>query len=268
MAKRLNGKGIKAIVLALVCCMLSVTAWASAEEERPTADLSVGFLSQQIWRGFELSQDSVVIEPAIEVEYMGFKAGIKGDLDTDPNVRTINNWSKTEMEVSYTHSLEMVDLTVGYSYFNFNIDTDEAVVIGEDSQEVFLGLKANTILNPTLTAYREIWHTPYWYFTFDVSHSLPVMDDIKLDLGAQVSYIVSNDDEFHVPDSTEKLNDFHNCVLSVSSTFPVAKYISVTPELNYSFALGSDSSDVIDEYSIDGDDHNFFYGGIRINLAI
>ncbi len=266
MVKALKGKSIKVVMLALVCCMLSVTAWAAAAEERPTANLSVGVLSQQIWRGFEMSQDSVIIEPKMEVEYMGFKAEMRGDLDTNPNVDAINNWSRTETTVSYTHSIEMADLTAGYTYFNFQ----DVAPFNEDSQELFVRAKVNTLLNPTLTAYREIWHTPYWYFTFDVSHSLPVNNDITLNLGAEVSYFLSDDvGAFYQPSNpNEKLNDFHNCVLSVSSTFPVAKYITITPELNYSFALGSDSSDFIDAKSIDGNDHNFFYGGVRLNLSI
>jgi len=38
---------------------------AMADEEAPSADASVGFYSRYIWRGFELSKDSIVIQPSL-----------------------------------------------------------------------------------------------------------------------------------------------------------------------------------------------------------
>lgn len=35
-----------------------------AEDEKPTGDFSVSVLSQYIWRGYELSRSSVVIQPS------------------------------------------------------------------------------------------------------------------------------------------------------------------------------------------------------------
>ncbi len=262
MVKVLKGKSIKVIVLALICCMLSITAWASTEEEKPTADLSVSFLSQFIWRGFEKTQDSMVIQPAMAMEYKGFAIDLWGNLNTDSSNVSTDNWTETEMTVSYSQALGMTELTGGYIYYSLDAE--------EDSQELFVKASVDTLLNPTVTVYREIWHSPYWYFTFDVSHSLPITNDINLDLGAEISYFLSNDPEiYHEPSNhEEELNDFHTCLLSVSTTIPVAKYISVTPELHYSFALGSESSDLIDAKSIDGNDHNFLYGGVTVNISM
>ena len=55
----------------------------SAEEEAPSADLSVSLSSKYVWRGYELSKDSVVIQPSLTVGYKGFAANFWGNLDTD-----------------------------------------------------------------------------------------------------------------------------------------------------------------------------------------
>ena len=42
-----------------------------AEEEAPSAEASVAFLSKYVWRGFELSDDSLVIQPSMTTSYKG-----------------------------------------------------------------------------------------------------------------------------------------------------------------------------------------------------
>jgi hypothetical protein len=49
-------------------------------------------------------------------------------------------------------------------------------------------------------------------------------------------------------------------------TFPIGKYMSITPELNYSFALSSDAEDYIEAGSADGDD-SYIYGGATVSIA-
>lgn len=57
-------------------CLTMFSSMASAEEEKPTANLSVGAYSQYIWRGFEMSKNSIVIQPSMTVAYKGFSANI------------------------------------------------------------------------------------------------------------------------------------------------------------------------------------------------
>ncbi len=69
------------LVGTIVACG-SISA-AIAEEEKPTADLSVALLSQYVWRGYQLSRDSLVIQPSMTVGYKGFGVNLWGNLDTD-----------------------------------------------------------------------------------------------------------------------------------------------------------------------------------------
>ena len=56
---------------------------AEEKVEVPSADASVAFLSKYVWRGFELSDDSIVIQPSMTVAYKGFGMNLWGNLDTD-----------------------------------------------------------------------------------------------------------------------------------------------------------------------------------------
>jgi hypothetical protein len=67
-------------------------------------------------------------------------------------------------------------------------------------------------------------------------------------------------------DDNEDYDAFHNGVLSASMTFPIGKYMSITPEINYSFALSSDAEDYIEAGSADGDD-SYVYGGATVSIA-
>ncbi|MGQ9744912.1 MAG: hypothetical protein ACUVQV_02745 [Dissulfurimicrobium sp.] len=48
------------------------TVMPAVKEERPTVSLSVGLMSQYIWRGQELSHDSMVMESSMTIGYKGF----------------------------------------------------------------------------------------------------------------------------------------------------------------------------------------------------
>ena len=45
---------------------------APVEEEKPTGELSVSGLTAYIWRGYENTRNSVVVQPSLTVGYKGF----------------------------------------------------------------------------------------------------------------------------------------------------------------------------------------------------
>jgi hypothetical protein len=221
--------------------------------ERPTADASVGLYSKYVWRGFELSRDSLVIQPSVTVGYKGFSVNFWSNLDTDlhEELRTTDgsrfNLNETDITLAYGLTMGLADFSAGYIYY----DLDGGI----DSQEVFLGVGLDTLLNPSLTVYREFAHAPGWYINFGISHSVPLADDIGLDLGASAGYL----------DDTDS-GGFHDGLLSASITYQITEYMAVTPELYYSFALSNRGKDLIREASVSGDD-NFVYGGVSVSFS-
>ena len=77
------------LILALVSILPAV-----AEDEKPTADLSVSVLSAYIWRGQELSKDSAVVQPSMTVGYGGLQ-GLFSQYMGKPGYRSLFDHSRT-----------------------------------------------------------------------------------------------------------------------------------------------------------------------------
>jgi hypothetical protein len=235
-----------AMVLSLTGIVASTSALA--EEEMPTVDASVSTYSAYVWRGFGLSDDSIVIQPSMTVGYKGFAMNLWGNLDTDYYAADTTKYNETDITLSYDGAYEKIGYGFGYIYY--------ALDGLDDTQEIYGNLSYDILLSPTLTFYYDVdTFSGAYYATFDISHSFPI-GEYALDLGALVSYLDDNED----------YDAFHNGVLSASMAFPVGKYFSITPEFNYSFALSSDAEDYIKAASADNDD-SYFYGGATISFA-
>lgn len=226
------------------------------EEVKPEADLTTGFYSQYIWRGWAYSKDSLVIQPSMTVSYKGFGVNLWGNLDTDQYAADSDeqksNFNETDFTLSYDGSAGKIGYGTGFIYYGL-----DGV---NDSQEMYITASYDTILAPSLTIYKEITGIQGWYANLSISHTLPLTQDIGLDLGASAGYY---DDEANY-------NELHDGVLSASVSIPVAEYITVTPELHYSFSLSSKASDRLkaDNLSVINDNEdNFIYGGVSASIS-
>lgn len=257
-------KKISTVLFAGSVCCLAAAGLAFAEEEKPSAELAMGAYSKYVWRGFELSDDSIVLQPSMTVGYKGFAFNLWGNLDTDyyavdPNTK---EFTEVDMTFSYDWMAGPVGMSAGYIYYGLDgLD---------DSQEIYLSAALDTLLSPTLSIYRDYDSYRGWYVTFGISHSVPVSGDISLDLGAQVSYMKSEDAESNWADPndpSDEYSDFHDGMLSAALSIPINEYITISPEVYYVFALGSDADDLVESASIDGDDDSFIYGGVSVSFA-
>ncbi|MCF6290736.1 MAG: hypothetical protein L3J03_07065 [Desulfobacterales bacterium] len=231
-----------------------------AEEEKPTAEASVAVYSQYLWRGYELSKDSMVIQPSITVGYKGFAANLWGNLDTS-QAGIGKNFNETDLTLSYDWTMAGVGFSAGYIYYGL-----EAPVL--DSQEFYLSAGLDTILAPTLTVYRDSDQYPGWYVSLGVSHSLPLGDAYTLDLGGHVSYLGADDATTLADpnDPTAAYSALHDGMVSASISVPVNNYVTITPEVNYTFPLSSDASDLLKATNPSAD-ACFVYGGVSLSFA-
>lgn len=259
MKKSIRTFGRIALVGVTATTILASTAWA--EEEKPTADLSASFLSKYVWRGYELSKDSLVIQPSMTVGYKGFSMNLWGNLDTDNDLTETNEFNETDVTLSYAGSCSFADYSVGYIYY--------ALDGADDTQEVYASAGLKTLLTPTLTIYRDYDSFPGWYITADISHSFPVSDDLSLDLGAKIGYLDVDDEstKSYRDDPTDAYSEFHDAVISASMAFPLGQYFSITPEIYYSFPLTSDAEDDIEDSNLYSNDSDYIYGGVTLSMS-
>jgi hypothetical protein len=237
---------------------------AAEVASKPTAAADLGVLSQYIWRGFEQSYNSVVIQPSVTLGYAGFSLNVWGNMDTNLHTRgsdeTESKYTETDVTLSYAKTLGMFKLSGGYIYYAL-------ALASQDSQEVFASVGLDTILSPTLTVYREIAHSPAWYFNLGISHSQPIYEKITLDLAASAGYYYSDTDNMvEVNNPDDKYREFNNGLVSAGLTIPVGEYFSVKPMIAYSFPLCQNAANYIDSVSI-SDNSRFFYGGVTLSMA-
>jgi uncharacterized protein (TIGR02001 family) len=247
------------IAIAAAAILTSQTMVHAEEAEKPTAAVDLGMFSQYIWRGLELSKDSLVIQPSVTLGYKGVSLNVWGNLDTNSQVYDGAKYNETDLTLSYAKSIGMVKLTGGYIYYGLDGITD--------SQEVFGSVTLNTILNPTITVYREIASLPAWYVNVAISHSLEVVNKITFDLAASAGYYYSDDDSFaEVNNPSSRYRELHNGLISAGFTIPVGDYFTVKPMLAYSFPLSSKAEDYIQSASL-SDESSFLYGGVTLSMA-
>lgn len=238
----------------------------AADEVKPTAAMDIGAFSQYIWRGLELSHNSVVIQPSATLAYNGLSLNIWGNFDTDRKVIAgdgseshESKYTETDLTLAYGKDLGPVKLSGGLIYY--------ALAGMQDSQELFVSATLNTIFNPTLSVYREIAHLPAWYVNFGLSHSQEIINKITLDLAASAGYYYSDDGDFSEARNPEiRFRAFHNGLISAGLTIPFGDHISVKPMIAYSFPLSGTADDYITATSI-SDHSNFVYGGVTLSVA-
>jgi uncharacterized protein (TIGR02001 family) len=248
----MNFHETKKLIIGITAAALLIAAGAPAamaEEEAPSADASVGFYSQYIWRGFEFSKDSIVIQPSLSVGYKGFAANLWANLDTDLYGTDSHKWNETDFTLSYDSAYEKLGYGVGWIYYALD-GTD-------DTQEWYGTLSYDMITAPSLTVYYDTdSFAGAWYANLAFGHSFMIGETYSLDLGLSFGYL----------DDNGGYAELHDGNISASMSFPVGEYISITPEIYYSFALTSEAGDYIKAKSL-SDDDNFVYGGVSASFS-
>jgi hypothetical protein len=253
-----------------------------AEEERPTGDLTVSALNQYFWRGYELSRNSVVIQPSMTIGYKGFSANLWGNLDTKPyspvGASYTGTWNETDFTLSYTKTAGLFNIGGGYAYYSLAAMNKDAAD-RNDSQELFASVSLNTLLSPTLTVYKEIDHYRNWYFQLGISHVVELNKMISLKLSASAGYLLSTDaDTYPKFDSnalptTGKFSNFHDGLVSASLPVKVTDHITVTPTISYVFPLTGDAKDEMKGLGLQGTaspadrESSFLYGGMSVGFS-
>jgi hypothetical protein len=279
-----NGLVSKVCVLALLVLIALAVPGAPlrAEEEKPTGDFTTAVLNQYIWRGYELSRNSVVIQPSMSVGYKGFSVNLWGNLDTKPysavGTSYASVWNETDFVLSYTKTLGLFTVGGSYAYYSLaslNRDAPDRA----DPQELSATVSVNTLLTPTLTVCKEIAHYRNWYFLLGISHIVELNKVLSLKLAATASYLLSTDADTYpkfngsaLP-TTDKFSNFHDGTLTVSLPMKVTGYVTVTPALSYIFPLSRDAKNEMKGFGLKGSatpaerDSSFFVGGVSVSFS-
>ena len=229
------------------------------------ASADVSFLSQYIWRGYELSKDSLVIQPSVTVGYKGFSLNLWGNFDTDcyegPH-KDNAKWNETDLTVAYETNFGPVGVGVGYLYY--------AVDGEDDTQEFYASVGGDVFLAPTFTVYRDVDEYHGWYFNLGISHSFDLPNRITLDLAGSVAYGISDNDstmnyDNNLNETTDRFNNFQDGLVSVGLSIPFLKYFTAAPVIAYSFPLGNAADNMLKATSLSHSAAHLF-GGVNLSV--
>jgi len=264
---------------------------AAPAEDKPTGSLSISGLSKYVWRGYENTRNSVVVQPSLTVGYKGFSANVWGNIDTAPysttNANYSSTWTETDITLSYTKTFGILNAGLGYIYYGLQAPNAGAAK-PLDAQEIFVTLGLNTLFTPTLTAYKEIDHYHQYYFLLGISHTFEFNKTVSLQLSVSASYLLSDyadailygvnasyggypkfNDNYQA--TNDKFSNFHDGVLTASLPINVAKYLTVAPTVSYSFPLSSDAKNEIKARgkltNPADNDSSYVYGGLTVTLS-
>ena len=269
---------------------------AAPEEEKPTGDVSVAVLSQYIWRGYELSRNSIVIQPSMTIGYKGFTANVWGNMDTkayyagtDAGKSYGSTWNETDYTLSYSKTIGLFNVGAGYIYYGLGALNKDAPKRA-DSQEIFASVGLNTLLTPTLTVYKEIGSYRQTYYLLGISHTFELNKAISLKLAASGSYLQGSYADaalFNVgagyggypkfnssgQATNDSFSNFHDGNLTVSLPIKATKYVTVTPTLSYIFPLSDDAKYEMKGQGLKGSavatdrDSTYLYGGVMASFT-
>jgi len=289
------------IIFAIMFALCAVITCAYAEDQAPAAGApaaaapaapaapapdvtgSVTFtgLNKYIFRGAELSNKSVVLQPSVTVNYKGFSLNVWGNLDTDQHAtqafapgkdgsgQNKKSWNETDLTLSYTYNIDKLGLTGGYIYYG----TDYV----QQTQEFFLSATYDMIAHPTLAVYRDIDANPGWYINLSFSQSFPVLKmsagDLTIDLGTSFGYYNLSS----LTPVNKTYSALHDGMVKAGLTIPVYKNVVVQPVMQYWYPLSGKAHH--DQWVVDPNgslwnnnpaahiDNTFVYGvGVTLNF--
>ncbi|MBI2046975.1 hypothetical protein HYT26_02330 [Candidatus Pacearchaeota archaeon] len=265
----------KAALIFLLLCGLAGSAFADGNIV--TCSSSTAVLNRYVFRGYEISSNSIVVQPSITMSYNSFSATLWGNIDSSEHATQYfipgrpgeSNFNETDFTLAYTHNIEKFSITGGYAYYAMDYS-----ILG-DTEEVLMAVSYNVFTKPTLSVYRDIAEFPGTYLNFSLSHSMKFHQDTTFDLGASVGYCIGDGNwcRTYQPSTGsydgERYKGFHDGMLKLGLTIPLTEKMSIQPLVQYWFPLSSGAGRSINgvSYNPSGKLDETFVAGVNVNYS-
>lgn len=234
----------KLLLVGIVWVFALVMISSPVHAAETSADAYVGIYSKYLWRGFDLSEDdSFVVQPGTDISIGAFTVSFWANISE-------NSGEMNEVDLTLDYSRDLGEL-VSFSLGNIFYNVDGV----DDTNELYVGVTLNTILEPSLTIYYDYDEFDTIYTTLGIGHSIDLGESLSLGAGAVASYLADDENGFGTDDSW-----LHNLEISASLDYSLNENVSLSGSVLYSEPLSSDAED---NTGIDSE----FTGGVSISYA-
>jgi hypothetical protein len=230
---------MKKVLLVLVLAAISVSAAYAETEIKVDGEVYVGVFDKYLWRGYDLSGSTPVVQGGIDLSAHNFTLSYWGNVQLKDDTDNGNygetgyqggDLSEAEIGIDYALPLgELVTLNVGNLYYP---------TAGEnDTNELYLSGTFNTLLQPKLTVYHD-WdeNKDARFYTLEIGHSVE-FGNVTLNASALGSYAEGAD----YWDASVETNEPWNTELGLSADIAVTEQFTVSPSFLYSAPLSDDA---------------------------
>ena len=246
-----------------------------AEEPKVSGSAGVGVFNKYVYRGYELSNKSVVLQPCLGITYKSFSASFWSNIDSDehstqsftPDRPGRKSFNETDLTLSYTRNIGKIGLTGGYIYYGTKYTAE--------TEELYMSVSYDTIAKPTLSIYRDIAEYPGTYVNLSLAQSWKVYQEITLDVGASAGYFAGDGGYWKTYESSsgdytgKKYRAFHDGSVKTSLTVPLGKNAAIQPVVTYWFPLSDKAKRTVDgnSYNHNGKLDPTFVCGVNLTFG-
>jgi len=214
-------------------------------------DAELPVYSKYVWRGMN-SVDDPVLQPGLDVKFLGFKLGVWGNMDLTDINQSNGKFTEVDYTLGYSLGLAIVDFGAGFIHYSYPYHHRD------DTTEFYLSGKVNVLLSPALAVYQDIDEHKGAYWAASVGHGFSLGETAKLEvtgglgLGSQGFIDGYYAGMMTVPD-TDLDASMTDYFVRAEVPFHPIPFFSITPSFTYTSLLGDAKK------ALDGNDR-LYYG--------
>jgi hypothetical protein len=242
------------IVLFFLFCEVAFPweAWPAEKE------IEVGTLiSHYVWRGIRLSEGAVY-QSSVTVASRGFSLNVWGNIDFSSG-----KLNEADVTVSYSRDVKKFSVEAGLIHYG--------IFDGRDSTELFAGVAADCLLQPSLKAFFDVNAGKGAFLQASAGHSIDLSKRFSLDLKASVGVVFRNS-FMGVPNSGQEFTGLHNAEVLVASPIDLGKGWEIRLQAGVSKSLSRNARQAIVNNSVCEPGRRFcngtiVYGGASLTYS-
>lgn len=210
--------------LVLLSALVTLLPLAVRAQTKPEFSVETLVANRYVWRGIVVT-DKPVLQPSVTAGLGGFSANIWGNVDLENGESFDLNSNEIDYTADYSMSGGPLDFSVGAIHYTFPGTSTNATT------EIYLGAGYPSLLNPSITVYRDVQDCDGAYVSAGMSPSFGLDQwSTSLEMSLSLGYGSGRYNAFYYGDSGGGLTDLF---LGLGMPFALSSRATLTPGIAY-----------------------------------